>query len=88
MNGSVRVGKPQKVKKAREGLVRMAYIDDRTSRPQHVYVELLKTHISGKIKHTMPRLKQRLKLLRDDGRNVKNVITFRQVRTERTVSKS
>lgn len=63
----------------------MACIDDKTSRPQHVYMQLLKMPISGKMKD---RLKQRLKHSRDDGRNVKNVVTFRQVRKERAVSKS
>lgn len=64
--------KVQKVKKAREGLREMAHIDDGTSVPQHVFMHLLKISLSGKIRQTMPRLKQRLEPLRDDGRNVNN----------------
>lgn len=43
--------KPQKVQKAREGLVGMAHgFDDRTSVPQHVFMHLLKIPLSGKTK--------------------------------------
>lgn len=50
MNCNGRVEKTQNVKQARKKLIRMAHINDRASRPQHDYMQLLKTPVPGKIK--------------------------------------